>query len=342
MKQQISYSLKGLEGYFLFNQDCLRFSQRLPDNSIDLIYVDPPFFSDRVYEYNGHFYEDIWVNIHEYLDWLKPRFTEFHRILKDTGTIFIHCDWHAAHNLKVQADEVFGRKNFLNEIVWKRQSCHNNAGQGSRHFGRIHDTILVYTKSSSYTWNQQYTNYDDSYVKKAYRFVEAETKRKYALGDLTAPGGAAKGNARYEFLGVERYWRYSQANMLQLFINGKIHYKKGRVPLLKRYLDEMKGRPVQDLWIDIKPVSSRKMQYPTQKPIALLERIINTSSNPNQVVYDPFSGSGTCGIVSYKLSRNWIGSEISSDACEIIRSRFEDFGCSVKYFSESSRFTNES
>jgi len=290
MKRQISYSLNGLDSYTLVNQDCLETSKKLPDSSIDLIYVDPPFFSNRVYEFNGYLYEDKWVNIFEYLDWIKPRLREFHRILKNTGTIYIHCDWHASHYLKVQADELFDRRNFLNEIIWKRQSCHNNTRQGSRHFGRIHDTILVYTKSSRYTWNQQYTNYEDSYVKKTYRFVETETERMYALGDLTAPGGAAKGNAKYKFLGVERYWRYSKAKMFQLFVNGKIHFKKGTVPLLKRYLDEMKGRSVQDLWTDIKPISSRKMQYPTQKPERLLKRIINTSSDPRQVIYDPFSG----------------------------------------------------
>jgi len=152
------------------------------------------------------------------------------------------------------------------------------------------------------------------------------------LGDLTGPGGATKGNARYEFLGVTRYWRYSKEKMFKLFMKERIHYKEGRVPLLKRYLDEMKGRPVQDLWTDIKPVSCGEMQYPTQKPEELLKRIIRTSSNPGQIVFDPFAGSSTSGVVSINLSRYWIGSEISEEACKFSLERLENSGCEVSYF----------
>lgn len=333
MKHQTICCLSELGDYALFNQDCLEASKGIPDGSVDLVYADPPFFSDRLYEFNGYRYADKWGSLPEYLEWIRPRLQEFKRVLKQTGTIYIHCDWHVSHYLKVLADDVFYRRNFLNEIIWKRQSCHNNARQGSRHFGRIHDTILVYAASLDYVWNQQYTEYEDSYVKSTYRFMESKTERRYALGDLTAPGGAAKGNPRYEFLGVERYWRYSKKRMLQLLADGKIRHKTGRIPLLKRYFDEMKGRPLQDLWTDIKPVSSRKMRYPTQKPKALLERIIRTSSNPGQVVYDPFVGSGTSGIVSFCLSRNWIGSEISEEACRCSLERLRELGCEVSYYS---------
>ena len=327
-----TYCLSQLEDYVLFNQDCLETSKRIPDRSIDLIYVDPPFFTDRIYEFNGYLYQDKWKSLDEYIRWVKPRLKEFKRVLKANGTIYIHCDWHVSHYLKVLADEVFDGTNFLNEIIWKRQSCHNNSGQGSRHFGRIHDTILVYTMSPKYIWNQQYSEYEESYVNRAYRHLESETERRYALGDLTAPGGAVKGNPRYEFLGVKRYWRYSEKRMNQLLVEGRIEHKEGRVPLLKRYLDEMNGRPIQDLWTDIKPVSGKKMQYPTQKPESLLKRIICTSSRQGQLVYDPFAGSSTSGVVSFKLSRNWIGSDISEDACRCSLERLQKVGCKVSYF----------
>jgi DNA modification methylase len=263
---------------------------------------------------------------------MRPRLGELQRILKSTGSIYIHCDWHISHYLKVLADSIFNRRNFLNEIVWKRQSSHNDAQQGSRHFGRIHDTILVYAKSQKYVWNQQYVPYDGLYVERTYKYVESETGRRYALGDLTGPGGVAKNNPMYEFLGVKRYWRYSKTKMLELLAEGRIAHKEGKVPLLKRYLDEMEGKPLQDIWTDIKLDHLGK--FPTQKPKPLLERIINASSNPNQIVYDPFSGSSTTGVVCFKLSRRWIGSEILDDACHLSLKRLEALGCSIKLYSK--------
>jgi adenine specific DNA methylase Mod len=219
--------------------------------------------------------------------------------------------------------------------VWKRQSSHNDAQQGSKHFGRIHDTILVYTKSKKYAWNQQYVPYDDIYVERTYKYVESETERRYALGDLTGPGGAAKNNPMYEFLGVKRYWRYSKITMRKLLTEGRIVHKKDRVPLLKRYLDEMEGKPLQDVWTDIKLDCAGKIKFPTQKPEALLERIINISSNRGQLVYDPFSGSGTSGSACFKLSRRWVASEILEDACHLSLERLEALGCNVMSYSES-------
>jgi len=324
-----------LGDYALFHEDCLDTSRRLPNDSVDLIYADPPFFSGRLYDVDGHGFDDRWKGLSEYLNWLTPRLHEFKKILKPTGTIYIHCDWHVSHYLKVLGDSIFGSKNFLNEIIWKRQSSHNDVRQGSRHFGRVHDTMLVYTMSSKYVWNQQYVDYDDSYLKRAYRYLEPDTGRRYALGDLTAPGGAAKNNARYEFLGVERYWRYSQAKMIELLAKGRISYAKGKVPLLKRYLDTMPGKPLQDVWTDIPPVSNSRqnMRFPTQKPEELLRRIISTSSNPNQLVYDPFAGSGVTGAVCFRLSRRWIGSEISRRSCHALLNRLAALGCRVAFHS---------
>lgn len=181
-----------LPAFALFNEDCLVTSKRLPTASIDLIYVDPPFFSGRIYEANDCSFTDIWNNSDEYLQWIQSRLSEFKRILKPSGTIYIHCDWHMSHYIKVLADQIYGRNNFLNEIIWKRQSAHNDVRQGSKHFGRIHDTILVYTISKDYVWNQQFAPYDSFYIEQTYRFVESVTERRYALGDLTGPGGRPK------------------------------------------------------------------------------------------------------------------------------------------------------
>jgi DNA modification methylase len=317
--------------FMLFNEDCLQTARRLPDSSVDLIYLDPPFFSGRDYKTGRIGFGDKWESLAGYLSWMSPRLGEFRRILRNTGTIYIHCDWHASHYIKVLADSILGYSNFLNEIVWKRQSCHNDAGQGSRHFGRVHDTILIYARSSNYVWNQQYEPYDDSYVKKAYRFTEQATGRRYALGDLTGPGGASKGNSHYRFLGVERYWRFSRKRMSQLLAQDRIHYVKGRVPLSKRYLDEMHGKPLQDVWTDINPVSSshENMRFPTQKPEALLSRIVRTSTIPDQRVYDPFAGSGSLAVSCFRLHREWIGSEISKSACRLIATRLSAAGCNI-------------
>lgn len=328
---------KDLDDFVLFDEDCLTTTRRLPNECIDLLYVDPPFCSGRLYSTKGQVFDDRWASLEAYLDWARPRLAEFHRILKKTGSIYIHCDGHVSHYLKVLTDTIFNRKNFLNEIVWRRQSSHNDAQQGSRHFGRIHDTILVYVKSGNYVWNQEYVPYEDTYVKRTYRYVELETGRRYALGDLTGPGGHAKGNPFYRFLGIYRHWRYSKTRMSELFVEGRIFQKKGRVPLLKRYLDEMNGRPLQDIWSDIKPDHPSKIIFPTQKPLGLIERIVRVSSHPGQLVYDPFSGASTSGIACLKLSRRWVGSELLKDACRLSSKRFEALGYKVKLFSEFER-----
>jgi adenine specific DNA methylase Mod len=164
MKQLCPFEL---EPYVLFNEDCVLTSKRFVDSSIDLVYVDPPFCSGRSYELNGCSFDDKWRTTEEYIDWIKPRLVEFKRILKPTGSIYIHCNWHISHYIKVLADSIFGQRNFLNEIVWKRQSAHNDARQGSKHFGRIHDVVLVYTASQKYVWNQEYLPYDHDYLKQA-------------------------------------------------------------------------------------------------------------------------------------------------------------------------------
>ncbi len=244
----------------------------------------------------------------------------------------MHCDYHASHYLKVIMDRVFGYGRFINEIVWKRQSAHCDAKQGSRHFGRIHDSILVYSKSKDYVWNQIFAPYEPSYVRKYYRFTERQTGRRFALGDLTAPGGFGNRNPKYEFLGIQRYWRYSRDNMQKLEQQGRIHVTgSGRVPKLKRYLDEMPGVPLQDIWTDTwTPSRGENCVFPTMKPNALLERIIQVSSNPGSLVLDPFCGSGTSLLAAHRLDRSWIGIDISREAVRVSARRLTAAGAKPK------------
>ena len=196
--------------------------------------------------------------------------------------------------------------------------------------------LLFYTKSDDWNWNPVYTGYDQEYVDDFYRSVEPETGRRYQLGDLSGPGGAAKGNPQYEVMGVTRYWRYSKDRMQELIRQGRIVQKKpGAVPRYKRYLDEMPGVPLQDVWTDIKPIGSRaaeRLSYPTQKPIALLERIIRSSSKEGDTILDPFCGCGTATAAAQKLGRNWIGIDITQLAISLVRYRLRDsFGKGCRY-----------
>jgi DNA modification methylase len=233
----------------IFCGDNLTQLLKLPDSSVDLIYIDPPFNSSRTYEVfweekrEMRAFEDRHESTAAYIDFMRPRCLELARVLKPTGTFYYHCDRHASHYVKVVLDQIFGPAGFINEIIWKRQSSHNDAKQGSKHLGRVHDTILMYGKSKNYFFKHLYRPYDPEYVQNFYRYTEAETGRRYRLGDLCAPGGAApsKGNPHYEFLGVTRYWRYSRENMAKLHAEGRIvQTKPGRVPAFKRYLDEGK------------------------------------------------------------------------------------------------------
>lgn len=365
--------------YYGDNLEILR--MYVKDESVDLIYLDPPFNSKR--DYNAVFsnktggksaaqvqaFEDTWrwdesaVRAYDevihgmhtgaanclkafrdmlgtndmlaYLSMMAVRLVELRRVLKSTGSIYLHCDPTMSHYLKLLMDSVFGSAMFRSEIVWQRTTAHNDAKQGRRQHGRIHDIVLFYTKSQSWTWNNVYTAYDDGYVEKMYRHVEPETGRRYQLDNLTGPGGAAKGNPEYEVMGVTRFWRYSKARMEELISAGRIvQASPGSVPRYKRYLDEMHGIGLQDLWTDIRNISSRAAEalgYPTQKPIALLERILMASSNEGDVVLDPFCGCGTTITAAQKLNRRWIGIDITHLAVNLMRSRLMDtFGDEIK------------
>jgi DNA modification methylase len=312
--------------------DCLEVLKTLENETVDLIYIDPPFFSNRTYEViwgdkgEVRSFEDRFSGgIEHYISWLKERIQELHRILKPTGSIFVHCDDHADAYIRVSIlDKMFSGDNFRGKITWKRSSAHNDTKQGRKHLGFIADTIWYYSKSKDYNFNTLYTSYDKEYIAKSYKHQEPDG-RFYALLDLTGPGGAAKGNPQYEFLGVTRYWQFSQENMQKLYEQGLIvQTKEGNVPRRKKYLDETQGIALQNIWTDISNVQSQSKErigYPTQKPEALLERIIKMASNENDTVLDCFVGGGTTIAVADKLNRHWIGIDQSVNAVKVTEFR---------------------
>ncbi len=364
--------------YYGDNLEILR--KYIPDKSIDLVYLDPPFNSQRsyniLYKESEHWSEaqvrafgDTWhwteatektymelvqkspIKIAQLIDTLHKaigendvmaylvmmaiRLVELHRVLKDTGSLWLHCDPTASHYLKLVLDQVFGPATFQNEIVWKRSSAHSDVGQGAKHMGRIHDTIFFYSKGENLEINVQFLAHDKEYVDDFYKNTEPNTGRQYGLWDLTAPGGEAKGNPHYEFLGITRYWRYSKERMEELHKQGRIiQLKPGAVPRYKRYLDEMSGVPLQDVWDDIHPIGSQakeRLGYPTQKPLALLERIISYGSDEGDIVLDPFCGCGTAVVAAQKLNRKWIGIDVTHLAIAVMKKRLEDSFPGIKY-----------
>lgn len=322
----------------IIHGDALLELKGIPDDFVDLIYLDPPFFSNRDFEViSGErtaAFSDIWSEgIESYVEFMTKVLIECHRVLRKTGSLYLHCDWHASHYLKVDLDKIFGYKNFRNEIVWRRHNAHNDTKQGGRLYGRIHDSILFYSKSENYTWRPVYQKYPAEYIAKCYRHIEPETGRRYAFGDLSGPGGRAKGNPRYEFLGITGYWRYNKQKMTKLFKEGRVvQTRPSTVPKLKRYLDEMKGIVLQDIWDDILSVQvtrNESVSYPTQKPIRLLERIIEVSSNPGDLILDPMCGSGTTLAAAHNLGRKWVGIDSNLAACSIALSRLTNIDLRV-------------
>ncbi len=270
-----------------------------------------------------------------YLVHMTLRVVEIYRVLKPTGSFYLHCDSTVSHYLKLVLDAIFCPQGgyFINEIVWKRTNAHSDTKQGRKAYGNITDVILYYSKSKDYKFNTHFLDYTQDYVEKFYKYVDADGRR-YQLDNLTGPGGEAKGNPYYEVMGVKRYWRYSQENMNQLIAQGRvIQTKPGTVPRYKRYLDEMSGTPLQNIWDDIKPIQSQsaeRLGYPTQKPLAILDRIIQVSSDEGDVVLDAYCGCGTTVCASQRLNRQWIGIDITYQSISLILKRLEDsFGKGV-------------
>lgn len=302
---------------------------RVRSESIDLIYLDPPFNSaeERVIETTlegaRRSFDDRFSSIESYVEWMRPRLIECERILRPGGALFLHCDWRTSHYLRVELDRLLGYDSLVNEIIWQRHSGHNDSRQGTRHFGRNADTILFYGKGERRTWHPVSVPYDPSYVARTYRYVEEESGRRYALSDLSGPGGSPRGNPVFTFSGVRRAWRYSKTKMEALDDAGRIVVtRRGGVPRMKRYLDEMPGQLVQSVWTDIPCLrGNERVAYPTQKPLALLTRIISSSTDEDAVVLDPFCGSGTTLVAALALGRRAIGVDSSAEAVRIARQR---------------------
>jgi DNA modification methylase len=321
--------------------DNLEQLKKLPDECVDLIYIDPPFNSNRNYEVfwgetkEKRAFDDRHASTQAYIDFMRPRCVELHRVLKKTGSFYYHCDWHASHYVKIMLDQIFGENQFQNEIVWKRSDAHSDAKQGAKHFGRVHDSIFFYTRETDgYTFNSIYNPLPESTVEKWYRHVEEGTGRRFNKADVTGPGGEAKGCPVYEWKGITRAWRYSKENMEKLDREGRLVYSKTGMVYQKRYLDESKGVPLQSWWDDIDMLrgihkDSERLGYPTQKPLALLERIINASSKPNDIVLDAFCGCGTALVAAENLGRQWIGIDVSPTACRVMAKRLRDV-CKAK------------
>lgn len=311
---------------------------KLPDACVDLIYIDPPFNSNRNYEVfwgetkEKRSFDDRHASTQAYIEFMRPRCVELARVLKKTGSFYYHCDWHASHYVKVMLDQVFGENNFINEAIWKRSHAHSDAKQGRKAFGVVTDSIFVYGLGGDRTWNVEYRQYDQKYIDRDYRRKDPDGRR-YRIDNIQGPGGAAKGNPFYEVMGVSRYWRYSKERMAELIKAGRIiQTRPGTVPQYKRYLDEMPGVPIQNLWDDIDILSNRSEEfigYPTQKPLPLLERIIKTSSNENDVVLDAFCGCGTALVAAQKWKRQWIGIDVSPTACRVMAKRLRD-DCDIR------------
>ena len=309
---------------------------------LKLINIDPPFdvgadFSMDI-EIGGETfhkepnileqiaYRDTWGRgADSFIAMIYERLILMRDLLAADGSIYVHMGWGVSHYVRGVLDEVFGKDRAVNQIIWKRQTAHSDSGQGSQHLGRVHDVILLYTRAERSTWNLQYTPYDAEYLRTHYKNFEEGTGRRYELADLNAPGGASKGNPRYEFLGVTRFWRFKQERMQKLYEEGRIiQPSQGAVPRYKRYLDEMPGVPVQDLWMTVNPINSQAKEsagYATQKPEALLERIIKASSNEGDLVADFFVGSGTTAAVAEKLGRKWIATDLGKFGIHTTRKR---------------------
>jgi adenine-specific DNA-methyltransferase len=314
---------------------------------VDLIYIDPPFDSKADYRTKVSLpgleleqrptvieqfaYSDTWSDgTASYLEMITPRLVLMRELLSDAGSIYVHLDWHVSHYVKMAMDDLFGKGNFINDIAWKRSHAHGDSGQGATHYGRVSESILFYRKSQASIWNPPYEPYTEEIIDRDYRYIDPHTGERYRLMPVDGPGGAAKGNPYYEFLGVKGYWRYSQETMHELYEKGEIVLSTtGRSLSRKRYLKDANGTPVTDFWGNvnrISPTSSERLNYATQKPEALLERIIQASSNKGDLIADFNGGSGTTAAVAEKLGRRWITTDLGKPACMIMRKRLIDQG----------------
>jgi adenine-specific DNA-methyltransferase len=306
---------------------------------VNLIYIDPPFatgddfsFSTEIPESDDDFikrpsiveqkaYRDTWSKgLESYLQWFYETVILLRELLSEEGSIYVHLDWHVGHYAKALLDEVFGQDNFLNEVIWVRSAPRSNVKRG---LPAGHDTIFIYTRSAASVWNRPLSSLSDEYTKSHYSNVEPGTGRLYRLDNMISPN-PDRPNLKYEWNGVTRVWRVTKENMQRLHDEGRIVYTSQGVAAYKRYLDESQGTPLTTVWQDIPPVNSQaieRVRYRTQKPEALLERIIKASSNEDDIILDCFCGSGTTAAVAEKLGRRWIACDLGRFAIHTTRKR---------------------
>ena len=305
-------------------QDIWRWENDVHEDWISRIEDDYPALA-TVIEATRHAHSE---GMAAYIAYMAIRIIEMRRVLKSTGSVYLHCDSTASRYLATLMDTVFGRDNFGNEIIWQRNE---SKGLASRRLPRNHDTILRVTKSSHSTWNPPYIPHNLEEAQKQYTHKDQDG-RLYQLTSLTNPNHN-RPNLTYEFLGVTRVWRWTKERMQEAYEAGQIvQTRPGAVPRFKRYLDEQKGIPVDDIWTDIKPLqaqSTERTGYPTQKPVALAERIILASSNPGDVVLDCFAGCAYVPVAAERNGRQWIACDISPRALTVLRRQFAKFQYAV-------------
>jgi DNA modification methylase len=337
----ISRPLSTLDTQTIYCGDNLEQLPRLPNESVDLVYVDPPFNSNRVYETfwgetkEKRAFEDRHESTRAYIDFMRPRCVELARVLKKTGSFYYHCDWHASHYVKVMLDQIFGEDNFQNEIIWGR----TNARTVDSRWPRLHDVLFFYTVSKTgYVFNPLMLPGDKG--KMPHTLVTGPNGLKYNTQDLTGSGRTDDGESGKSWRGFNpssfnRHWGYSFSQMEEWDAAGLIHWPKkaGKAGGFPRKKDESPFAPharmvqVGSVWTDINRLNQtakERLGYPTQKPVALLERIIKASSDPDDIVLDAFCGCGTAIVAAEKLERRWIGIDCSPTACRVMADRLKD------------------
>lgn len=340
------------DGNIVMHGECLSTCAYLKDKGIeiDLVYIDPPFasgadYAKKIYvrrnplvqkaineaeqqldnsdmqEFEEKMYGDIWDKEH-YLNWMYENLMAIKSVMSDTASIYVHLDYHIGHYVKILMDEIFGEENFRNEIVWKRSTAHSD----SEYYGNNFDMIFFYTKSSSAVFNTVYQDYEDDYLA---RFSQSDPDgRKWDSGNLTAKG-LQGGGYEYEYKGCRSLWRMPLETMERLDAEGRLHFTKNGGIRSKVYMDELPGMPAQALWVNINPVNSQadeRVDYSTQKPEALLERIINASSNEGMLVADFFGGSGVTAAVAHKLGRKFVHNDVNINSIQTARDRLVSAG----------------
>ena len=323
--------------------------------SVDLIYVDPPFMTGRTYRKTRGEFSDVWnssedfrigsgipsslnykydyiyelydtvnyiydrygVTTGNYISYMWLRLDMARGLLKDTGSMYVHCDSRVNHLFRLMLDEIFGVRNFRNEIIWRRAYAHNDG----KKFGRIHDSLFFYSRTKDYVWHRQHVPGDEKYLKK---FRRKDPDGRLWYGDNLTTKGLYGSGYTYTYKGRHSIWRVPYETMVKWDAENRIHFTRTGSISRKYYLDESKGPSVQSLWYDIIPIAptaKERVDYPTQKPVALMERIIQASSNPGDVVLDPFCGSGTTCVAANNVGRRFIGVDMNADAVRVARER---------------------